>query len=391
MSSGTTGKTSFLTRTATLLFVFFVLTLCLVLSTAAPAVQAAQADVDEAVAMLAALRGSDVDAEWPPDVEANTARVETMLAAVQRCTPAERAAMDAPTQEGMLAYFRTLYGVQGRNTAELDSLFSGTGAPAVDSSSQPASSQPMQSSSTPEDDSSQAASSKPDSSPAASSSGSSSRPVPSASGALPGTTHPPQTTGGGGFAAFFGNNILASLLIIVLALLIVLVFFRFLAAQRAANRQAAATAERATREDAPETPAVAVPFVLNQPAHEETPREARRRKRQERKNARRTPEDTAFDEPVPDDAHLWATTPEESSIWDTPLTVDTAPQTTPAEEAILEESFASEEPGGAALKPITPPTTEENPGRKHKAKRTGRPGRMPFRVGDVGDIDGIDD
>lgn len=377
-------------RAALWLLALFVL-LCL---TSIPAARAAQEDVDEAVGLLAAMQGSDVNPEWPPDIEANAARVQAMLDAFTRCTPAERAAFTDEQLTDLRAFFEALYSVQGRDPAEVDALFTG-GAQSGSSSPSPASSSQSEG----PDSSEPAASSEPVESssqpPASQSQGN----LPSASGAVPGAGNPPQVSGGSGLSAFFGGGGLAVLLIIVLAALAILVFFRFLAAQRTAKKEAVALAPADATGEPESDSGPVLPFVLNQPEVKETHRQARRRLRREEKAARRAQkreEDAPPGAPAQSDDHLWASTPEEESVWSDPLASAAARNGDSVHTGLVIEDPALDEEGGETLRNIAPPRelpADTKPAEKPPARsrRTGKPARMPFRVGPEHDLDGIDD
>ncbi len=445
----------FLPRAAALLPAFFVLLAALCAGWFALPAVAAPEDVDEVLTRLATLQNTDVDPSWPPDVEAGAASIEAMLDAYRRCTADERKNFTVQQNADLRSYFDALYTQQERDTAELDSLFAGgTGsqaAPSGASASVPASAASSDSSFP---SSSQASGSTASSSSnvapnaqtssgastqasSATSSSASSKTVPGAIGAIQGTHNPPQIPRGEGLGALLGNSMLGGLLMALLMALSVIAFVRFAMAQHAAERDAKlrdVLREAADAAKAPAGNAVVLPFVLNAPAEEEeTPAQDRRRERQlkrEAREAKRAQKANALDRAQDNDAHLWTSTPEEQSVWNDPLASladgwdihpgespagktdereppddDVSPRDEPlsAVQQVAEWQLPSEDAEPAALKPLAPhtgpPAAATDAGdTKHpstpvtgRPRRTGRPARMPFRVGSEDDPAGIDD
>lgn len=104
----------------------FVVVLLALAVAAMPAAAAA-----DPVAMLQSLQARQVSAEWNPDVEANREQVTQMLAAVKTLAEKELEAISEADQTAMTAYFKTLYQIDGKDMAELDTLFTGEKAAAT--------------------------------------------------------------------------------------------------------------------------------------------------------------------------------------------------------------------------------------------------------------------
>lgn len=87
---------------------------------------AASQNVSDVLAQLNTLIRVDIDPAWTPDVEANTTHIESMLVAYKKCTPTEKKEFTTEQNKQLKAYFSALYKVQGKSTAEIDTLFSAT-------------------------------------------------------------------------------------------------------------------------------------------------------------------------------------------------------------------------------------------------------------------------
>ncbi len=141
-------------------------------------VMAASEDVEAVLAQLSTLQNNDIDAEWPPDIEANEALVEELLLSYQDLTDEQRAELSAVQTRELNAYFVTLYEVQGKDVDDLEDLMaqaplatnstasSASSAASSSANSTPASSAALPSTST-APDSTSVPSSAPESLPAA--------------------------------------------------------------------------------------------------------------------------------------------------------------------------------------------------------------------------------
>lgn len=404
----------------------------LVFSFAAAPTRAAQEDLEELLAQLALLQSQDIDPTWTPDIEANQATVAAMLAAYQRTTDADRAKLTETQNEDLMAYFEALYLVQGRDPIDVGSLFGDSNTTpnagkdilgeGGSSSSSSASSSSASSSSASSSSSQSRANAAADTSQSSSASSSSEDSSEESSSAAATTTtdtsgdtsglidvhFTPQMPQANGLFAILSSNVLSSFLMLVMVLLLAAIFVRFLAALRAEARERqelAALFGPGAEDTAP--PPTTTMFPLSHEDIEVDPAPKKRRKRRLPRKERRA--ESHWAESGVSDDQLWRTTPEEEKIFETSFTDIPKKETS----APRQQSNPLQPPAGinpAAGTPGTrvtdlPPdstpkvrtvptqSSRQSPKKPPPKKniRTGRPGKMPFRVGTEDDLDGIDD
>lgn len=411
---------------------------------------AASENVEKVLAQLAQLQNADISYEWPPDVQAHQGLVQALLDDYTACSAAERAEFTDQQLKDLRGYFDTLYTIQGKDTGELDALFTAGGGTSSSSSStpEPSSSQPP-----PEPPAPPVSSSA----PAVSSSS-----VPQSSTSLPGTVVAPESSSGGGtslptisngpqtpanegWLALFGNSALGVVLLVLLLGLVAVLFIRFLVSLRRAGRVPQQSRDEefqnqelfgdsydpglpdARLDDLAEDAPQAAYTAPARPGGRTLPKTAPPREEDEetapapqvivppeKSRASRALNQKVATARTARDAELAA----EEEREDTPAAAETPPQEETkgffarrragkaappkAEDAPEKIPDAAEEE--AATK-TAPPRRQAQSARTHDPDkpnsitlkgfgaqpRTGRPNRMPFRQGDPDDIDGVDE
>lgn len=413
-------KLPLLARRLLLLPVLF----ALVCSFATPAL-ADQEDLDELLAQLALLQNQDIDPTWTPDIQANQATVAAMLAAYRRTTKADRERLTSQQIDDLTIYFKALYTILGRDPLDVAALFSGiaditTAGQDIlgDGSSSSSSAQPQSASSS---SSSQATGPAQQNSQSSSVSSAPEEEVVEApastttdivdTSGIPSPNFTPQVPQASGLFALLSSAVLSTLLMLIMILLCIAIFIRFLAALRTEakerNELVRLLAPEPVVQDAAQISGVTLfPLTQEDIETERAPKRHKKRKpHKERKaEAQRMEADVA-------EAQLWQTTPGEEKIFETsfsdiqrqatdagrqqgpqpPSGPEVPPPQKPSEAWAIDISLDDDTPKTRST-PSTSTTTQQTRKQRNKKNiRTGKPNRMPFHVGSLEDLDGIDE
>lgn len=352
--------------------------------------QPAQAAGENAAAVASRLRqlqNAHIDPAWPPDIEANAARVEALLQDFQNLTPEEREELTSEQLEDLRAYFATLYSIQGKAESEVDALFAPADA-SVPSSESISASEPAPASSLPV---------VPPPAPI--------KPASEAdlSASVPAPVSQPQQEG---WLNLFGNMGFGSMMLFILILLAISLFVRFLLALRQ-NKQEGSPQEDVTAQELfgdsytqppEEAKPVAPPQRINPPLLLDEPEKPQEPVPVHNQPPRYTPAPAKGL-----GSGGWSKSPqEEAPPPRSAATTSEAQQT--AWDLLMGEQPSKKEPAwpetGEKEEPLQPlPEIGSNPDRQNPISmrsfspppRTGRPNKMPFRQGDPDDLDAIDE
>ncbi len=83
---------------------------------------ATSSDVEALLDQLSVLQNNNIEHTWPPDIEANEDLVQDMLLAYQELSTAEKEELTRAQNTELMAYFTTLYEIQGRDASELEAF-----------------------------------------------------------------------------------------------------------------------------------------------------------------------------------------------------------------------------------------------------------------------------